>query len=137
MRYSVVHKGVPVGTVQLEPGELVAGVLAPLPALGPLLGTIYAGSEALFDLGFLGFARPDRRGSIDALRAAASLEFDLVDDRGHLESATFVNLIESPEDGIVVLARFSLAHGADPARLRPVLSHGPEINGPMPMINLA
>lgn len=104
------------GTVQLEPGELVAGVLAPLPALGPLLGTIHAGSEALFDLGFLGFARPDRRGSIDALRDAAALAFDLVDDRGHLDPATFVNLIQAPEGGIFVVARFSLAHGTVPAR---------------------
>jgi hypothetical protein len=80
--------------------------------------TIRAGSNALLALGFFGAATPaGQNGAGEALRAAAALRFDLVDDRGELAPATFVNVIEAPAGGFVVLARFGHAHAAVPAPL--------------------
>lgn len=120
MRYSVVHDGIPLGFVELGPGELVAGALAPLSALEPLRGTIRAGSNALLTLGFFGAATVAGQNGIGAaLRAAAALQFDLVTDQGELAPATFVNLIEAPDGGVVVLARFGHAHAAVTAPTKP------------------
>lgn len=116
MRYSVVHEGVPVGDVELAPGELVAGQLTPRPALDTLRETLHAGSEALLALGFFGAAAVGgQNGAEQALRAAADLRFDLFDARGELVPATFVNLIEAPDGGTVVLARLGHAHAEVPA----------------------
>jgi hypothetical protein len=54
-------------------------------------------------------------GAGTALRAAADLRFDLIDVEGRLAHATFVNLIEAPDGGIVVIARLSNDHAAIPA----------------------
>ncbi len=69
MRSCVVHQGGPIGLVSLDQGDLVAGPLAPLPALG------------LFGVGLV------------------------------------VNLIETPDDGEVVLARLGHGHAAVAAAL--------------------
>lgn len=120
MRFSVLHDGIPVGSVELAPGELVAGPLTPLPAIEPLRETIRAGSDALLALGFFGAATPaGQNGAGEALRAAAELRFDLVDDDGTLRPATFVNLLEAPDGGVVVLARFGHAHAIVTAPLTP------------------
>ena len=120
MRFSVVHEGIPVGFVVLSPGELVAGQLVPLPSLDPLRNTIRAGSDALLALGFFGAATAaGQNGAGAALRAAAAVRFDLFDDRGNLSPATFVNVIEAPDGGLVVLARFGHAHSPVTAPLRP------------------
>jgi hypothetical protein len=120
MRYSVMHNGIPVGFVELESGELVAGRLAPLPAIDSLRTTLRAGSEALLAFGFFGAATDaGRNGSGSALRAAAALRFDLYDDRDELVPTTFVNVIDAPDGGLVVLARFGHAHSAVGALVRP------------------
>jgi hypothetical protein len=107
---------VPVGIVDLRPGELVAGTLTPMPALDVLRGTLRAGSEALLALGFFGAADATRtRDVAAALSAAAALRFDLFDLEGELTPTTFVNLIESEDGRVVVLARFGHAHAAKPA----------------------
>jgi len=116
VRYTVNHDGVPVGFVELPDGELVAGALAPVVGLEAFRPTIRAGSDALLALGFFGAASGvSLNGAGTALRAAADLRFDLVDVEGRVVPATFVNLIESPDGGVVVIARFRDAHAATPA----------------------
>jgi len=116
MRFSVNHDGVPVGFVELSEGELVAGTLTPVAALDVLRPTIRAGSDALLALGFFGAASGAAlNGAGTALRAAADLRFELVDIEGRVAHATFVNLIEAPDGGVVVIARLSHASAATPA----------------------
>jgi hypothetical protein len=118
VRFSVVHEGIPVGFVELGSGELVAGPLSPLPALDPLRDTIRDGSNALLALGFFGAATPaGQNGAGASLRAAAALRFDLFDERGDLSPATFVNVIEAPDGGVVVIARLAHAHAIVGAKL--------------------
>ena len=118
MQFSVMHEGIPVGFVELASGELVAGQLTPLPALDPLRDTIREGSNALLALGFFGAATPaGQNGAGASLRAAAALQFDLVDERGELNPSTFVNVLESPDGGLVVLARLGHAHATVAAKL--------------------
>lgn len=116
MRYAVVHEGTPIGYVELSKGELVAGPLAPLRTFDVISDTVRDGSAALLALGFFGAALAEgQRGSAAALQAAAALQFDLLDDRGGLVPTTFVNLIEAPDGGVVVLACFRHAHASVPA----------------------
>ena len=108
------------GDVDLAPGELVAGQLVPRPALDPLRETLRAGSEALLALGFFDAVAVGRESdTASALRAAAKLRFDLFDVRGELVPATFVNLIEAPGGGTIVLARLGHAHAEVSASLVP------------------
>jgi hypothetical protein len=122
MQFHVVHHGVPVGYVELQPGELVAGTLTPMPALDAVRDTLRAGSEALLALGFFGAADTRRTQDVGkALSAAAALRFDLFDLHGELRPTTFVNLIESEDGRVVVLARFGHAHAPKSApRIQPV-----------------
>jgi len=122
VRFSVMHEGVPVGFVELASGELVAGQLTPLPSLDPLRDTIREGSNALLALGFFGAATPaGQNGAGASLRAAAALQFDLVDERGELRPSTFVNILEPPDGGLVVLARLGHAHATVGAKLPPAV----------------
>ena len=116
MRYAVMHKGVPIGHIDLTDGELVAAPLLALPAFEALRPTVHAGSVALLALGFFGAATAaDHNGAEAALQAAAALQFDLVDLRGELVPATFVNVLEAPDGGLVVFARLGHAHARVPA----------------------
>ncbi|HYD52492.1 MAG TPA: hypothetical protein VEA99_07685, partial [Gemmatimonadaceae bacterium] len=102
MRFTVLHAGVPIGHVELAARDLVAGRLAATEALDPLLPTVRAGSRALLALGFFGAASPTSDADGEALAAAAALRFDLVDENGALAPATFVNLIETEDERVVV-----------------------------------
>ena len=120
MRYTVLHRGVPIGFAELPPGELAAGPFAALPALAPLRDTVRRGSQALLALGFFGAAtKAGQNGVGEALRKAADLEFELMNEAGRLIPATFVNLIEAPEGGLVLLARFGHAHSGVGAVRKP------------------
>lgn len=120
MRFSVIHNGIPIGGVELAVGELVAGQLAPLPMIDPLRETLRAGSNALLSLGFFGAAtEAGSNGAGGALRAAAALQFELVDERGEVVPTTFVNVIDAPDGGLVVLARFGHAHASVGAAVQP------------------
>lgn len=120
MQYSVVHNGIPVGTVDLAAGDLVAGRLAPAAPLEPLRATIRAGSNALLVLGFFGAApTAGQQDTPAALRAAAALRFDLLNEHGELAPTTFTNLIEAPSGSVVVLARFGYAHAPISALVPP------------------
>jgi hypothetical protein len=119
MQFQVVHRGVPVGQVDLVPGDLVAGTLTPTPAIDALRDTLRAGSEALLAMGFFGASDATRtHPDGQALSAAAALRFDLFDSRGELTPTTFVNLIESQDGRVVVIARFGHAHATKPATRR-------------------
>jgi hypothetical protein len=114
------HQGVPIGYIELTEGELVAAPLLALPAFDPLRPTVQAGSAALLALGFFGAASAEEHnGAGAALRAAAALQFDLVDRHGELVPATFVNVLEAPDGGLVVFARLGHAHARVPA-MRPM-----------------
>lgn len=65
-----------------------------------------------------------------ALRAVAALRFDLVTEHGELTPATFVNVVESSDAGLVVLARFAHAHALVGARRPPVVREDPEHQRP-------
>ena len=120
MRYTLLHRGVPIGFTELAPGELAAGPFVALPTLGAIRETVRKGSAALLPLGFFGAAaRSGYRRTGAALRAAAALEFELLNEDGQLTPATFVNLIEAPDGGLVVLARFGHAHAGVVAALKP------------------
>jgi hypothetical protein len=111
-----VHEGVPIGYIEVPEGELVAAPLLALPAFEPLRPTVQAASAALLALGFFGAATAaDRNGAGAALQAAAALQFDLVDLRGELVPATFVNVLEAPDGGLIVFARLGHAHARVPA----------------------
>ena len=67
-------------------------------------------------LGFFGAATAvGQNGAETALHAAAELQFELVDLQGELVPATFVNVIEAPDGGLVLLARLGHAHARVPA----------------------
>jgi hypothetical protein len=81
----------------------------------------------LLTLGFFGAATAEGpNGGGTALRAAAALRFDLIDLRGELAPTTFVNVIEAPDGGLVVLACFGHAHAAIPAVRTPAPVSGTE-----------
>lgn len=122
-RYTVRHRGVPLGTVELEDRELSAGSMTPTASYASIQPVVREGSAALLRLGFFGAAM-HMPGATDAddvpLRAAAELQFDLVDADQREVPATFVNLIEPPGDGrVVVLARLSHAHASVGAERKP------------------
>ena len=120
MRYTLLHRGVPLGFAELTPGELAAGPFVALPTLGSIRDTVRKGSQALLALGFFGAAiEAGRNGVGEALRAAAALEFELLNEAGNLIPTTFVNLIEAPDGGLVVLARFGHAHSGVVAAMKP------------------
>ena len=132
MRYTVLHRGVPIGFAELPPGELAAGPFVALPSIGEIRDTVRRGSQALLALGFFGAAtKAGQNGVGEALRKAAELEFELMNEAGRLIPATFVNLIEAPEGGLVLLARFGHAHsGVGAARKPPEKAEGNEEVGP-------
>jgi hypothetical protein len=87
---------------------------------------VRAASEALFAFGFYGpaiSAIPDtrRRQARTALRSGAALRLELAPlAPGRTMSTTFVNLIETPVDGqVVVIARFGGDSAPLPAPLPP------------------
>ena len=124
MWFTVIRSGVPLGTVELSADELSAGLLQPLPAFEGVARTVRLGSAALLGYGLYGppvSARPDprRRAAQGALRAAATLQLELVElASGAPVPTVFLNLIEAPGDrGVVVLARFLDSPSRVPAQL--------------------
>lgn len=117
--FTVRHLGVPIGNVQLTADATVsAGQLTPTPAYAAIRDVVREGSNALLQVGFFGaLAQLSNSGApVPALRAAAALSLDLVDDAGNDVAATFVNLIEPPDDNqVVVLARLSHSYSRTPA----------------------
>ena len=118
MRYTVSHEGVPVGTVELAPGETVAGELAATPAYKSIQAVVRAASEVLWSQGFLATGQPAARiPDAAALARAQSLPLELRDSSGGFVAADFVNIVERPGLGEppVAFVRFRHAPAADPA----------------------
>lgn len=129
MLCTVLHHGVPIGTVELGDRELAAGTMSPTKGYAGIRPIIQAGSEALLQLGFFGAAAQTRPADSTALAAAAALTFELADAEGRDVPATFVNLIEAPEDDrVVVLARRSHASAAVAADLGPRRERVPDVS---------
>ena len=113
MWFTVLHAGIPVGAVDLAPTGLAAGRLVRVAAYRAISARVRVASEALFAFGFYGpavsaIADMRRREARTALRSGAALRLELVSlTPGRAVSTTFVNLIETPPDGqVVVIARF-------------------------------
>ena len=126
MWFTVLHAGIPVGAVDLDPTGLAAGRLVRVAAYRVIAARVRAASEALFAFGFYGpaiSAIPDirRRQARTALRSGAALRLELAPlAPGRTMSTTFVNLIETPADGqVVVIARFGGDSAPVPAPLPP------------------
>ncbi|MCC6245669.1 MAG: hypothetical protein IT353_22750 [Gemmatimonadaceae bacterium] len=115
MQYTVQHRGVPMGRVELTAGELRAGTMTAAAGYAAIRQTVREASMVLLQLGFYGAASrdidaPDASAS-SSLAAAANLTFELRSADGAEVPTTFVNLIEPPGDArVVVLARFSHSH---------------------------
>ena len=107
MRFTVVQDGVPIGTSELVPSELAAGVLEPLAAYETIRSRVRSATETLRSLGML---TPPLHEPVDpaALARAAVLVFELRDPAGALAPTDWVNVFEytglAPE--YAVLARF-------------------------------
>jgi len=117
MWYTVLEDDQPIGFVELASGTLVAAPMLRLPmyeAIGP---TTRSATGALLQLGLFGGALPPvppiplellqlRR----SLTRAARLRLVLVDARGAVADATFVNLLQSTEhEPVVLVAGFGRA----------------------------
>ena len=127
MRYTVSHQGVPVGTVELAPGETVAGELSATPAYKSIQAVVRAASEVLWAQGFLAAGQPPTRiPDAAALSRAQSLPLELRDSRGGFVAADFVNIVERPGLGEppVAFVRFRHAPAAEPATQSPREAEG-------------
>ena len=114
MWFTVLHRGMPIGAVDLAPSGLAAGRLVRAAAYRAIADRVRMASEALLSHGVYGPAvsvitDAARRQARAALRSGASLRLELVPlAAGPETSATFVNLIESSGDArVVVIARFA------------------------------
>ena len=126
MRYTITHRGVPIGEAELDLGpDLAVGAMRPLPAYAAVRPLVRAATDALRGLGFLG--PPADPVSSDAGRAAlqrgATLgrALELRDARGALVTADFVELMDWPgaESEVTAWVRAREAPAAVPARERP------------------
>jgi hypothetical protein len=117
MWFTVQHDGVPVGTAHLPIAELAAGRLGRLPAYAAVQPIVRAATAVLLEVGLFGAAlHPAENPSAEVARArralirAASLRFELLGEQGERVQAAFVNLLEAPADGgVIVVAGFGEA----------------------------
>lgn len=119
IRYRVTHDGVPVGLVDLDVDDHQGvGSLEPTPAyeaLAPALRSVAAlGARARTELMTLPL---DAEPSNPEMQLAASLTFELWDERGAYVPATVVRLVElTTRPGVTVFVEFGHATLAVPAR---------------------
>ena len=125
MWYTVLHDETPIGSVDLEAGALVAAAMLRLPAYEALASVTRAATAALLELGLFGGSLPpippfpagllrSRR----ALARAARLHLSLTDSDGDVALTRFVNLLEAPADGrVIVVAGFGESDASVAARM--------------------
>ena len=129
MRLTVTHQGVPVGVVDLEVDDHQGiGTLEPEPAyetIAPLLWLAAAlGPHARTELLTLG---PEVAPSQPALQPAASLTFELWDERGVYVPATVVRLVElKTRPGVTVFVEFGHTMSRVPAEEPPRRGGAPD-----------
>ena len=121
MRYWLHHHGVPIGSVELERGELAIGDFEPVDAYQSIRGVIRDASAAIWSIGFLHHEGLQPRVSADFLGAAARISLELRDADGKLVPVDWINVIERPDANArpVVFARFRHAHAGVASALRP------------------
>jgi hypothetical protein len=119
MRHTVRSRGVVLGDVDLPAGLLVAGRLDPAPAYSTIRTTVRRATTAFLELGLFGAAAgatsqisASTRRQRDTMARAAGLNLELLGPRGEPVQTSFVNLLESPLDGGVVLVACLRAAGA-------------------------
>ena len=119
MRFTILHHGVPLGTVELEPADLSVGELAPTPAYAAVRPVIRDASAALWTLGFLSEWPPTSKIDPTALARAQALSLELRDPTGALVPVDFINVVERPDaaDLPVVFSRFRQAAALSAAAL--------------------
>lgn len=125
MRFTITHRGVPIGTGELESeGDLGMGDVDPLPGYAAIAPVVRAASTAMDALGLLGRAgavqSPAEREAAFGRAAALGRELELRDVTGAYLPADSIELMEFSEAGpLAVFVYF----GRDPAgvlaRLRP------------------
>lgn len=110
MLFTVDCHGRPVGLVDLPLGLFVAGRLEPLPHYNSIRETVRHATASVIELGLFGAAwhdRPADLGAVEshqrAMASAAQLALSLADANGAAVQTHFVNLLEAPEDGGVIV----------------------------------
>lgn len=114
MWYTVQHGAISLGTVELPVGVLAAARLEPARGYATVEPTVRRATSAFLHVGVFGAAAPllpsmsaSERDLRQAMARAARLDFTLVGADGARAHTSFVNLLESPLDGgVVVLASF-------------------------------
>lgn len=133
MWYTVRHGGVSLGVVDLPSGLLVAARLERHPGYVTVEETVRRATSAFLQLGAFGAAAPllppvsaEARARRRAMARAARLELDLIGAGGERALTSFVNLLEAPADGgVIVLASFHTA----PAMVGAVVDQPPRASG--------
>ena len=129
MRVTVTHEGVPVGLVNLEVDDHQGiGTLEPEPgyeAIAPALWLAAAlGPRARTELLTLG---PEAPPTQPAMQQAASLTFELWDERGVYVPATVVRLVElKTRPGVTVFVEFGRTMANVPAEQPPERGGAPD-----------
>jgi hypothetical protein len=120
MEFTILHRGVPLGTVELPSSDLAIGELAPSPAYLAVREEIREASAALWALGFLSESPLARTADPSSLARAQALPLELRDPAGTLVTVDFINIVERPDaaDAPVVFTRFRHAAAIAPAAVR-------------------
>lgn len=134
MWYTVDCRGVSLGVVYLPSALVVAGRLEPHSGYATVEDTVRRATEAFLELGLFGAAAPllppipsGIRTRRAAMARAARLPLELLTERGAHALTHFVNLLEAPADGgIVVLASFVEAPAVVGAGITPAPHAGGE-----------
>jgi hypothetical protein len=117
MWYTVLHGETPIGVVDLPLVGFTAAPMYPLPGYAEIQRTTQAATNALLEAGLFGATLPPLppfpRDIIRLRRAmarAARLELSLVNHSGARVHSSFVNVLEAPHDGrVIVVAAFPSA----------------------------
>ena len=126
MRYTITHRGVPIGITDVQPASepVVVAPVVRLPAYASLSSTVRAASLALADAALahstaVGGTSSGREG-VFARAAALGRELELRDANGALVPADFIELTEWPGGNpeVAALIRFRDSHAGVPASVR-------------------
>lgn len=111
--YTVDCNGTSLGVVELPGGLLVAGRLQPNSAYATIADTVRRATDVFIELGLFGAAAPlappispTTRARRGAMARAARLPLELMTERGARALTHFVNLLDSGDGGVIVLASF-------------------------------
>jgi hypothetical protein len=126
MWYTVLHDEAVVGVADLPIAGIAAAIMEPRPAYEAIRATTRAATVGLLEAGLFGGvlpAVPPFPGEVLRLRRAmaraARLSLTLVAPTGAVADASFVNLLEAPEDGrVIVVAGFHSVRALVGARIQ-------------------